>query len=192
MVMVVGIAGSPRKGGNSDLLLDSALQGASEGGGDVVKVFLNDLDLRGCQECGGCLSTGTCVIKDDMQSLYDLLERLDVLILASPVFFSGISSQAKMLVDRCQCIWARKYRLGRPLGEGRRRLGALLSVGGRKRSDFSGLISVVRVFFVNINVEYSGELTYPGVDEKGAIVGHPTALDEARSLGSDLVISLID
>jgi multimeric flavodoxin WrbA len=190
MVKVVGISGSPRKGGNTDTLLNSALHGAEEAGGEVVKIYLNDLNLKGCQECGGCSSTGICVIDDDMKRIYRLFEELDVLIVASPVFFSGLSSQTKMMIDRCQCIWARKYLLKKPLGTDRKRVGAFLSVGGRKKSDFSNAMSVIRVFFINIDVEYGGALTYPGIDRKGGIEDHPTALGEARSLGRDLVLSL--
>lgn len=184
---VVGFLGSPREGGNTDLLLRSALEGAKEAGADVERIALNDLDLRGCQECDCCLETGRCVIDDDMQRIYDLLEGLDVIIVASPVFFSGLSSQTKMMVDRCQCIWARKYLLKDPLGKGRKRLGAFLSVGGRRDSDFSGAVSVIRVFFINIDVEFFASLTYSGIDGKEAILSHPTALIEARQLGQELV-----
>jgi multimeric flavodoxin WrbA len=189
MIKVVGISGSPRKGGNTDIVLDNALEGAREAGGDVIKIRLNDLSMKGCQECGDCLTTGKCVLDDDMQKLYDLLEALDVLIIASPVFFSGLSSQTKMMIDRCQSLWARKYRLNRPIATGGKRRGVFLSVGGMKKSDFSGAITTIKVFFTSIDVEFIGALTYPGIDAKGKINDHPTALDEARSLGKELVLS---
>lgn len=186
MVLAVGFLGSPRKGGNTDLLLSAALRGAGEEGAETVKVVLNELDIRGCQECGRCMETGRCAIKDDMQALYDLLERLDIILMASPIFFSGLSSQTKMFIDRCQCIWVRKFRLNRGMGGGRR-LGAFLSVGGRGKSNFRNAISVIKTFFFNIDVEYAAELTYPGIDAQGSIRDHPTALEEAASLGRDLV-----
>jgi len=189
MIKVVGISGSPRKGGNTDILLDNALEGAREAGGDVIKIRLNDLSMKGCQECGDCQTTGKCVLDDDMQKLYDLLEALDVLIIASPVFFSGLSSQTKMMIDRCQSLWARKYRLNRPIATEGKRRGVFLSVGGMKRSDFSGAISTIKVFFTSIDVEFIGALTYRGIDAKGKINDHLTALDEARSLGKELVLS---
>jgi len=187
MVLVLGISGSPRRNGNTETLLDSALEGAIEGGADVVKVCLNELDMKGCQECGGCLNTGKCVIDDDMQRIYDLIEDADVIIVASPIFFSGLSSQVKMVVDRCQCIWARKNKLHRPLGDTKRRVGGFLSVGGMRRSDFSNAISVMKVFFVILDVEYSGELIHPWIDEEGAILEHPDLLKSARELGTELV-----
>jgi len=187
MVLVLGISGSPRRNGNTETLLDSALEGAIEGGADVVKVCLNELDMKGCQECGGCLNTGKCVIDDDMQRIYDLIEDADVIIVASPIFFSGLSSQVKMVVDRCQCIWARKNKLNRPLGDTKRRVGGFLSVGGMRGSDFSNAISVMKVFFVILDVEYYGELTHPWIDEEGAILEHQDLLKSARELGTELV-----
>lgn len=189
MIKVVGISGSPRKGGNTDILLDKALEGAREAGGEVLKIRLNDLSMKGCQECGSCQTTGKCVLDDDMQKLYRLFEELDVLIIASPIFFSGLSSQTKMMIDRCQSIWARKYRLNNPMATDGKRQGAFLSVGGMKKSDFSGAISTIKVFFTSIDVRYMGELTFPGIDSKGEINDHPTALDEARTFGKKLVPS---
>jgi multimeric flavodoxin WrbA len=189
MLKVVGILGSPRKGGNTEILLDKALEGAREAGGEVLKIRLNDLSMKGCQECGACQTTGKCALDDDMQRLYPILEELDVLIIASPVFFSGLSSQTKMMIDRCQSLWARKYRLNNPITSDGKRRGAFLSVGGMKRSDFSGAISTIKVFFTSIDIEYMGELTFPGIDSKGEINDHPTALDEALTFGKKLLIS---
>lgn len=184
---MIGFSGSPRKGGNTDVLLDHALEGSRDAGARVQKVMLNDLHFRGCQECNDCFTTGKCILDDGMDTVYDLLKNLDVIFISSPIFFSGITSQTKRMIDRCQCLWARKYLLGRPSGNGKRRLGAFLSVGGRKRSDFTGALSTVKVFFTTINVEFAASLTYSGIDEKGAILNYPSALREARQLGEDLV-----
>jgi multimeric flavodoxin WrbA len=187
MVLVIGLSGSPRREGNTETLLDSALEGAREEGAEAIKVPINELDMKGCQECMECLATGECVIDDDMRRIYELMEEADVLLVASPIFFSGLSSQVKMVIDRCQCIWARKYRLHRPLGDSKRRVGAFLSVGGRKRSDFSNAISVIKVFLINLDVEYAGELTFTGIDEKGSILDYPDLLRKARELGREMV-----
>lgn len=187
---VLGVLGSPRRKGNTDLLLDAALEGAREAGAEVEKLVLEEMDLRGCRECDSCLATGKCVVEDDMQRIYRKIDELDVIIVASPVFFSGLTAQTKMMIDRCQCLWAGKYMLGRPAGQGRRRIGAFLSVGGRSRSNFKNAISEVKAFFLSINVEYAGEVTVPGIEGKGAIRDHPASLDEARELGRKIVRSL--
>jgi len=187
VVKVVGLMGSPRSGGNTDILLDAALEGAREAGGEAEKVVIGKLDLRACRECDSCMETGECVVSDGMVKVYDLLRSLDVLIVASPIFFSSVTAQTKTLIDRCQCIWARKYLLNAPIGGGRRRVGAFLAVGGRQRAGFEHAAAVVRTFFLSADIEYAGELTFPGIDEKGAILGHPTALREAKELGRRLV-----
>ncbi|NIR16562.1 MAG: flavodoxin family protein, partial [Desulfobacterales bacterium] len=69
----LGIYGSPRKGGNTDQLLDKVLEGAKSGGAETSSVYARDLDMSGCIECGGCDKTGKCVVKDDMQDVYPLL-----------------------------------------------------------------------------------------------------------------------
>jgi multimeric flavodoxin WrbA len=187
MVRVVGFMGSPRVGGNTDVLLDAALDGARAAGGETEKVVLERLDLRGCRECEICMTTGLCAIEDDIQPIYKLLDEADVVIVASPIFFSGLSAQTKMMIDRCQCLWVRKYVLGTPIGGGRKRVGAFLSVGGRDNVSFKGAISVVKAFFLSINVEYAGEITISGIEEKEAISKHQTALRDARELGAKLV-----
>jgi len=153
----------------------------------VEKVVLEKLDLRGCRECESCFRTGRCVLNDDMQPIYRLLDETDVLIIASPIFFSGLTAQTKMMIDRCQCLWAGKYLLGKPIGGGRKRVGAFLSVGGRGTVSFKGAISVVKALFLSIEVEYAGELVIPGIEGKGAVSKHPDALKEARDLGAKLV-----
>ena len=104
---VLGIYGSPRRGGNTDQLLDRALEGAQSAGAEVTRVYARDLKMCGCLECGGCDETGKCVVEDDMQSVYPLLQEADVIFLASPIFFYGLTAQAKALIDRSQANWAK-------------------------------------------------------------------------------------
>lgn len=188
MIRALGLSGSPRRGGNTDLLLDSCLEGVSTQGGEVTKRRLNDMEIRGCQACNDCFSDGNCIIDDDMQEIYTLLEELDILIIASPIFFSGLSSQTKAFVDRCQSLWARKHILHDPVGSGRRRLGAFLSVGARNVPKFDHAVSIVKAVFDSVNVEYFEALTIGGCDEKGAIKEHPTALDQGYDLGERIAL----
>ena len=105
---VLGIYGSPRKGGNSDQLLDKALEGARSAGAETSTVYARDLKMVGCLECGGCNHTGECVVEDDMQAIYPLLEEAEVIFLASPIFFYGVTAQVKALIDRTQALWSKK------------------------------------------------------------------------------------
>ncbi len=190
MIKVLGIMGSPRYGGNSDLLLDSALKGAKEGGAEIEKIRLCDLNISPCSECHGCDDKGECIQIDDMQLLYPKLIEADRLFLASPIFFMGISAQTKAMIDRCQCIWVRSYKLKQTIGKGREfRKGFFMSVGGSKNPEkFIGAFKTVKAFFASLDFTYGKELLIVGVDEKGAIANHPTALDEARKIGREMVV----
>ncbi len=189
---VLGLFGSPRRGGNSDLLLEEMLRGAQSREAEIEKIFLSELDISGCRECRRCEIDGNCVIQDQMQKLYPKLLQADHVILASPIFFYGVTAQAKRMIDRCQALWARKYILKKTSvqEESARRKGWFVSVAGsRGEKVFQGAILTVRYFFDALNVEYAGELTFGRIDSKGAIKKHPTALKEAFEAGQRLVAS---
>jgi multimeric flavodoxin WrbA len=114
-IKVLGLYGSPRRSGNTELLLDEALKGAAEQGARTEGIHLCDFRITPCEECLSCFNDGACVIVDDMQGIYPRLLEADVVILASTIFFYGITAWAKALVDRCQAMWARKYVLHDPL-----------------------------------------------------------------------------
>ena len=106
---VLAIYGSPRRKGNTSLLLKRSVEGAREAGADVEEVVLRDLNMSPCLEIYGCKNSGRCAIKDDFQALYDKLLACDGLMLASPVFFYTVSAHTKILIDRCQSFWVKKY-----------------------------------------------------------------------------------
>jgi len=186
---VLGIAGSPRRGGNTDLLLAEVLKGAAGRGAKVKTIILNNLEISPCQHCDACLETGRCRIEDDMQMVYDELEQADRIVLASPIQFMGVTAQAKAMIDRCQALWARKYVLNRPpLGNRRERKGLFVSVGGRKVANlFEPALVTVKSLFRVLDITYAGELVFSGVDEKGAITKNPDALNQAFLTGQKLV-----
>jgi len=184
---VLGIYGSPRRGGNTDILLDEALKGAKSSGANISFIRCCDLDIAGCIECGGCAETGECVVDDDMQSVYPRLLEADVIILASPIFFYGVTAQAKALIDRCQAMWCRRF-LGKTPAEkkayssGR---GHLISVGATKGGNlFLGAELVAKYFFDALDMSYEGGVLVKSVDGKGEIGKHPDALKAAFELGS--------
>jgi multimeric flavodoxin WrbA len=186
---VLGINGSPRRGGNTDLLLAEVMKGAEDKGAETKTLVLNDLKISPCQHCDACFEAGVCRIKDDMQMVYKEMEKADRIVLASPVHFLGLTAQAKAMIDRGQALWARKYILKKPpLGDRRPRKGLFVSVGGMKLARlFEPSLATVKAFFTVIDVGYAGELLFPGTDEKGAIKKHPTALKDAFAAGQKLV-----
>jgi len=187
---VLGLFGSPRRQGNTELLLEEALKGAAMEGAEVDRLYVSDFTITPCKECHGCDETGNCVILDDMQKIYPKLLEADVVILASPIFFYGVTAWAKALIDRSQALWARKYLLKDPsLGkEGKKRKGFFISVGATKgQKVFEGSILTVKYFFDVLNAEYVGELLFRGVEAKGDILKHPEALQQAFEAGRRLV-----
>ncbi|MBI2853240.1 MAG: flavodoxin family protein [Chloroflexi bacterium] len=182
---ILGIAGSPRRGGNTDLLLAEFLRGAASRGAEVKTIVLDQLTIAFCQHCDACLKTGRCKIKDDMQMIYQELEAADGVVLASPIQFASVTGQMKTMMDRCQSLWAKKYVLKiPPLGEGSERKGFFISVGGRRTpSLFEPALAVVKTFFHVLDIKYAGELLFSAVDEKGEIMQHPEALRQAFEAG---------
>ena len=183
---VLGIYGSPRKEGNSDLLLDKVLEGAKSAGAEIEKIYVRELKISGCQECGGCDKTGKCVVSDEMDKVYPLLWNTPIIFLSSPIFFYGLPGQAKMLVDRSQAMWSKRMLEKAPdqrkgYNHGR---GYLVAVGATKGKNlFEGIQLTAKYFFDALDKNYEGGLFFREVEGKGNIAEHPTALQEAFDLG---------
>lgn len=185
-VSILAISSSPRKGGNSDRLLDQAVAGAESVGANVEKVRLCDFTVNPCRECGGCDKTGRCVVEDDYQQFYLKYFSVDRIILASPVFFMGISAQAKALIDRGQAVWIRKYVLKKRIKprEGFERRGYLVLAGGSGLPNaFDCARSVAKYYYRTLDMKLSGDVAVNGVNDKGDVDGHPEGLKAAFELG---------
>jgi len=102
---VLGVMGSPRVGGNSDILLDEALAGAKDAGADVEKIILNKLKISGCHDCKKCNETGICVLKDDMPEIHKKILDADAIIHSCPVYFWAMTAQMKAYLDRWTALF---------------------------------------------------------------------------------------
>lgn len=156
----------------------------------IEKLIVCDYNIAPCQECGDCKTTGKCKVDDDMQAIYPKLLNADVLIIGSPIFFKGLPAQLKALIDRCQCLWAKKYVLKKPLRDVEKLSlrGYFVSAGGLKTiKTFDGAILTLKAWFVVLNMAYSDQLVFPAIDEKDSIQKVPGALDEAFELGKRLL-----
>jgi multimeric flavodoxin WrbA len=186
---VLGILGSPRRGGNTEILLDEALRGASDHEGSCEKVILRDLKITPCLEIYKCVEDGVCAIQDQMQGLFPKIIGAERLLLAAPIFFYSVPALAKAMIDRCQSLWAKKYILKVPVSPIADRKGVFISVAAtRGKKLFDGVRLTVRYFFDAIDVTYSDELFVRGVDEQGAVRDQPEALKAAYDLGRKLVL----
>ncbi len=97
---LLGIVGSPRKNGNTEILVNEAFKPAFEAGWQTDLFLMSEKEVAPCHHCGGCYKTGVCVNKDDMQELYKLMEQADAIIWASPVYFGSVTAQMKAVMDR--------------------------------------------------------------------------------------------
>ena len=103
---VLIISGSPRKGGNSDLLCDEFMRGAQDSGHTVDKINLSQKNVGYCRACYYCrIKGGECVIKDDMAEILQSIIDADVIVMASPVYFYSIDAQLKAVIDRTVARW---------------------------------------------------------------------------------------
>jgi multimeric flavodoxin WrbA len=189
---ILGLNGSPVKGGNTQILIEEALKGAASVGAECRHVVLNELVIKPCQSCGRSPEPELCFLRDDMDPLYrDLLE-YDGFVLGSPIYFDTVSAQMKLFIDRCNCL--------RPLTPDeteasgftlknrfhKTRCGAMVLVGG-DREEFECARKVIAGFFKWANVESVGQVFY--VDRswgKGTVRSEPGVLREAFELGKNL------
>ncbi len=187
--MIVALYGSPRRRGNTARLLQAAVEGARQGGAEVREIVLRDLKINPCLEIYACRREGICVQRDDFRRLADTLLKADATMLASPIFFYTVSAQVKLMMDRCQSLWVKKYWLEKkPLGRlDNARPGLFLSAGAsRGRQLFAGAEMSVRYFFDTFDTRLWKTLAYRGLDEADDILQHPEYLEEARTAGLTL------
>ncbi|MFA4016578.1 MAG: hypothetical protein RUDDFDWM_001688 [Candidatus Fervidibacterota bacterium] len=182
---VLGIFGSPRRNGNSDILLEVLLKEVEKLGAPVKRIYASELKIAPCTECNSCSSTGMCVIEDDMQEVYREIENANSIIVSTPVFFYNVPAQLKCLIDRAQAMWARKYILGVKF---EKRKGFLIAIGATSGEKlFDGVRMTVKYFFDAIGAEYDGELLVRGVEGKGEILTHYDAISSAKELAFKVV-----
>lgn len=158
MIKILAIYGSHRRGHNSDMLLDLMLKGMERENVDIKRIYISGLNIKPCLACSHCYKDGKCIIKDDMTSIYQDFEEADIVITATPIYFNTVSSHIKILIDRCQSIWAGKYILRQSPISRKKRLGYVICVGGAPEPN-EGLGCVMKVlgmFYKCINVEMVG------------------------------------
>lgn len=189
MTHVLAIFGSPRRGGNTDRLLEAFLRGAEEGGARSERVHAAEEAIHPCDGCQRCEIEGRCVIEDGMQRVYGLIDEADLIALASPVYFYGVTAQAKALIDRTQALWIRKHRLG--IRSQKTRAGFLIAAGGSKgKRLFECAEMTMRYFCDAVDARYLGSLTFRALDRSADLERHPEYLEEARRTGRRTVSQL--
>jgi len=190
---IVAIYGSPRRKGNTATLLSRAVQGARDSDARVEEIFLRDLKISPCLEIYACKKDGRCAIKDDFHSVVDQILSAKGLMLASPIFFYTVSAHTKILMDRCQSLWVKKYWIDKvPFGQWEsKRKGFFISGGATKgKKLFDGTLLTVKYFFDVLDTELSRSLLYRELDFEGDVLKHPEYLEEAYLAGKTFAEAL--
>lgn len=185
---LLGIYGSPRNGGNTDILLDETLRAAEEGGASVNRVYARKLKIAPCVGCHGCDKTGRCVMRDDFDAVQDELDNADAIAFATPIHFYTVSAQALAVISRSQALWAARYTLKDERYVGKElKPGALIAVGATSgKKLFDGLRLTAHYFFDATGFSLKHELLVSGVDGKGDIKKHPEHIAAAYEIGKRL------
>ncbi len=180
--------GSPRKKGNSETTAATVVDGlTAQLGGEVEFVRLASEKISPCIACGGCEKTGECVVKDDMGGLYGKIDEADIIFLAGPTYFYGLSAQIKGFIDRIQARWSRKYLLRTAFRKDETRKGYLICTAATQgKKLFDGSVLVAKSFFDAIDVDYGGELLIRGVDQRGDFAQSPEEVNQAKSFARQI------
>lgn len=176
---VIGIVGSPRRNGNTELIVDSILEGAKDGGASSQKVILKELDIAPCRACNSCTKTGSCVHNDDMEDLLTQMFDSDVWILGTPVYWWGPTAQFKAFLDRWYCVNDRSKFKGKEII-------VVIPSGGSGEYNYGPTRDMIERVIPYLGMVHVRTILASGIGRKGAIENHPDILETARQTGTDI------
>ncbi|MHA1884974.1 MAG: flavodoxin family protein [Promethearchaeota archaeon] len=178
---ILAISCSPRKKGNTVILLEEMIKGAAEHGADTELFSVSGKDIRGCDACYSCIATGECHIKDDMQPLYDKLVEADGIVFGTPIHYYGMTAQAKAIMDRTFAM----NQPGKNLGN---KVGGVIVVAGSL-----GLIDALKdyYFFITLQRMLPANFVAAYATDKGNVRQREKGMEAAFKLGIEMV-QLVD
>lgn len=191
MHKIIAIKGSPHQNSSSNLLVEKCLDGLKDKLEDVeAKVIYPHLvNISPCRACQYCYETAECIIDDEMGAIIEDLNQADIILISAPVFFNGVPSQLKALIDRCQVIWASKYEVKEPIIDTEKeRRGYLFTTGGAPEypKQFVGVHQEIEMFFRALNTEFIGSLTVEDVDGR-PVSNREELLSKAYQISEKLI-----
>jgi multimeric flavodoxin WrbA len=172
---ILGIVCSPRKGGNTEVLVEQVLAVAKDLGAEIELDSIADKNIAPCDGCESCVATGKCKVKDDMQWIYSKLTEADGIVFGTPVYYWGMTAQAKALIDRTFL-----FRTDQPL---QNKIAGLVIVARRRgiSQTFSALTNYCYLQKMHV---IGGVTAY--ADGRGDVRQNKVAMDEAKELGRDM------
>lgn len=179
MKNIAVVIGSPRKGGNTDILARAFIEGAKRAGNEVDVIYVADKKIGSCTGCNYCYkSAGSkCVQDDGMTDIYRRLSCAEVIVFATPIYFYGVSSQLKALIDRLHSPIRNNFKV--------KKLALLAVCADTRKTVFDSVKTMYQSVLSYFSLENGGIITVYGVKEKGDIIGNP-AIAEAEELGESI------
>ena len=185
MFNILGISGSPRKDGNTEILIKAALEPFLIEGHSAHTFFLSERKVSPCQACEKCAQGGICAVKDDFVWLLEKMHICDALIIGSPVYMRNITAQLKAVFDRFHCVFERQPFKGK--------VGGAIAVGGAPANAQGTVLNIIYSFFLSFGM-YCVPAVFNGVSivamEKGEVHGQAKSLQEVRVLGENILALL--
>ena len=178
---ILGISGTPRKGGNSEVLLNAALEPFIEANWDITKILLSEKRIGPCTGCDSCVGGKGCCINDDMNEIYNAYEKCDAIIISAPAYWRNVPAQLKAVIDRTY---------GKKSSTLKGKLGGAIAVGRGQGGGQAIVISIIYNFYLS-----AGALCVPSetngvtavADKPGDILSQPHRLEQARILGKNII-----
>jgi len=172
---VLGVVGSPRRGSNTEILVDKVLAGAEGAGAETKKVILSTIDVRPCRACDACSKTRKCVQKDDFPRLLEEMQRSDVWVLGTPVYWWGPTAQFKAFLDR----W---YSIDRTIFKDKKAI-VVIPLGGGKAHYARHLTGMFEDIFDYLGIDGFETIVVPSVNKRKEVLDHPDILKLALETG---------
>lgn len=181
---MLGIVGSPRKGGNTDRLVREVLKGAAAQGASSEVLYLNDLRIRPCQACFYCKDKGdTCRMRDDMGKVYAKIREADGIVLGSPVYMAQVTAQTKLMIDRLFAFFTKEFTSRLPKGK---RVVLIITQGAKNIKEYQHALDPLRLGAEWLGIKVVGTLIGNNLEPKDAVASRKDLLKKAFDLGGKL------
>lgn len=194
---ILGIVGSPRKGGNTDILVSETLKGAGKQGARQEKIYLSDLQISPCKACAKCIDTGKCVIEDDFHIVLEKIKESDAIVLGSPVYCRTVTAQTKLLIDRIEASQIIKSYT--PDGRARflcrlkkyqkeyAKQGMVICIGDSSSKDIlQQTADIMHCFMRDLGIKVVGQILENKLSEIGDVYKNKPLLAQAKAMGKSL------
>lgn len=178
-IHVLGIVGSPRRGGNTEILVDKILSSAENKGAKIEKVILNKLDIKPCQACDNCSDNRECIYKDDMVGLLNKMKLSQIWILGTPIYWWGPTAQFKTFIDR----W---YGIEGSMFKGKQII-LVIPLGGGHVNYARHTVGMLEDILSYLDMKLFTKVIAPGVMSKGDVLNKTNIIIKAQKVGLDIV-----